>query len=665
MGFLNTIKAKLIVLLVVIGMGPLIITMSFATYNAINSAFDSAENEMKVQTELIEKEVSALMGSNFTALRLLAVNPAVQEYLTAAPENRSSNMKNLVQNANALFNDASNIVITENSGQQLIRSDDSKLVNLSARDYFREAMNGRENVSEVIVSKTSGLAIVVIEVPVKNSDGSIIGMIQRNYNISALADLLRKESDSETKLAIFESNGKLVSHSELKIEKEEDRLDMSRMDFIRNAKIGERQVSEIILDGEKFLISYEREPQTNWIIATIRPYSVIESKAMNEALIWGISGVIIFLLIVVIANIVANKSVKPIMLIHDTADKIAGGDLSMKDISLESNDEFGKVAHSFDLMTDKLNDFLHKARNSATTVAESAEMLNEHSRQSAEAANQIAEAVTNLAGETSGQQKATSAAQTAVNDLGELLSVIAKNSDDSAKASNVAIKTAEVGESTIANAVQSMKNLQSSVQESSQVIKLLGEESEKIGNIVETISGISAQTNLLALNAAIEAARAGEHGRGFAVVADEVRKLAEQSAQAADEIHKLISDVQNQTEKAVDAMGTSAAITQTSVDAVNDAGSAFREIVNHINGLTEKIDVTTNAIAKAESGNAQIIDSVHVIDNAAKKFTTQTETISSTTEQLSAATEEIASSSKQLADMAEFLQNGIKTFKLR
>ena len=659
MGFLNTIKAKLIVLLVVIGMGPLIITMSFATYNAINSAFDSAENEMKVQTELIEKEVSALMGSNFTALRLLAVNPAVQEYLTVAPENRNSNMKNLVQNANALFNDASNIVITENSGQQLIRSDDSKLVNLSARDYFREAMNGRENVSEVIVSKTSGLAIVVIEVPVKNSDGSIIGMIQRNYNISALADLLRKESDSETKLAIFESNGKLVSHSELKIEKEEDRLDMSRMDFIRNAKIGERQVSEIILDGEKFLISYEREPQTNWIIATIRPYSVIESKAMNEALIWGISGVIIFLLIVVIANIVANKSVKPIMLIHDTADKIAGGDLSIKNISVESNDELGKVAHSFDLMTDKLNDFLHKARNSATTVAESAEMLNEHSRQSAEAANQIAEAVTNLAGETSGQQKATSAAQTAVNDLGELLSVIAKNSDDSAKASNVAIKTAEVGESTIANAVQSMKNLQSSVQESSQVIKLLGEESEKIGNIVETISGISAQTNLLALNAAIEAARAGEAG------ADEVRKLAEQSAQAADEIHKLISDVQNQTEKAVNAMGTSAAITQTSVDAVNNAGSAFREIVNHINGLTEKIDVTTNAIAKAESGNAQIIDSVHVIDNAAKKFTTQTETISSTTEQLSAATEEIASSSKQLADMAEFLQNGIKTFKLR
>lgn len=242
---------------------------------------------MKVQNELIEKEVSALMSSNFTALRLLAVNPALQEYLTAAPENRNSNMKNLVKNANTLFHDASNIVITENSGQQLVRSDDSKFVNLSARDYFKEAMKGNENVSEVVVSKTTGLAIVVIEVPVKNSDGKVIGMIQRNYNVSTLAELLRNEADSETRLAIFESNGKLVSHSELKIEKEEDRLDMSGQDFIKNAKVGEREIAEIILDGEKCLIGYEREPQTNWIVATVRPYSVIESKAISEALIWG------------------------------------------------------------------------------------------------------------------------------------------------------------------------------------------------------------------------------------------------------------------------------------------------------------------------------------------------------------------------------------------
>ena len=156
MKFLGSIKSKLIFLLVIIGMVPLLVTMAYTLYNTVNSAFEFAKQELNVTTELVEKEVAAMMGSNFTALRLLAVNPAVQEYLTASPENRSPNMKALVQNANALFKDSSNIVVTANSGMQLVRSDDSKLVDLSARDYFKEAMKGNEHVSEVVVSKTTG-----------------------------------------------------------------------------------------------------------------------------------------------------------------------------------------------------------------------------------------------------------------------------------------------------------------------------------------------------------------------------------------------------------------------------------------------------------------------------------------------------------------------------
>ena len=208
MNFLSSIKSKLIFLLVLIGMLPLLITMAYTSYNTVNSAFEFAEHELEVTNELIEKEISAMMSNNFTALRLLAANPSVQEYLTVPPENRNPNMRALVQNANSLFQDGSNIVITGNDGQQLVRSDDAKLVNLQARDYFKEAMQGRESVSEVVVSATSGKAITVIEVPVKTPDGKIIGMIQRNYNIATLADLLRVSADAETELAIFESNGK-------------------------------------------------------------------------------------------------------------------------------------------------------------------------------------------------------------------------------------------------------------------------------------------------------------------------------------------------------------------------------------------------------------------------------------------------------------------------
>lgn len=665
MGFLSSIKSKLIFLLVFIGMLPLLITMAYTSYNTVNSAFEFAEHELNVTNELIEKEIFSMIGNNFTALRLLAVNPSVQEYLMATPENRNPNMKALVQNANALFRDESNIVITGNDGQQLVRSDTGNLVNLQERDYFKAAMRGEEYVSEIIVSKTTGKAITVIEVPVKTPDGRVIGMIQRNYNISALTQLLRNAANPETELAIFEGNGKLVSHSTINIEKEEDRIDMSRYPFINQAREDGQQTFEIVVDGEKKLVSCEREPQTGWIVATFRLYSVVEEHAINEAMVMGVMFAVILVLILIIANFIANAAVKPIQTISNAAGEISKGNLSLKAVPVESKDELGDVANAFEKMTDKLNHFFHKASDNATAVSQSADVLNENAKQSAAAANQISGVVTEFATDTVAQQNAIGSANEAVINMRELLSVIADNSDGVANASNAAMKTAETGAITVGNAVQSMESLRVSVQESSQIIKLLGEYSGKIGDIVGTISDIADQTNLLALNAAIEASHAGEHGRGFAVVAEEVRKLAEQSATAANEIQKLISDVQNQTDKAVQSMNVGTDLTKASVQAVDEAGSAFRDIVNQIDALTDKIRLTTEAIEKAESGNSKIIDSVKFINEAAIKFSSRTEAISSTTQQLSASTEEIATSSRQLADMADDLQKEIQTFKLR
>ena len=665
MNFLGSIRSKLIFLLIVIGIAPLVIMMTYSSYTAINEAFTASEEELSVQNDLIHKEVYSMMGNNFTALRLLAVNTAVQEYLLAAPENRSSNMKTMVQNANALFNDSSNIIITENSGQQLVRSDTAKLVNLQGRDYFETAMKGNEAVSEVIVSKTTGLAIVVIEVPVKDDTGKVIGMIQRNYNVSILADLLKESADDHTELAIFEGNGKLMAHSSFAIEKDEDRLDMSDYAFIKDATSDKSKIGEVTINGDKKIVGYEKEPQTGWIIASFRSYDIVEANAYHEMFILIGMCFVMLIFIVIVANIIARKAVKPILTISKTAGEISRGNLALEKVPVESDDELGEVANAFGIMTDKLNDFFHKTQRSAIDLSKSADDLNINSQQSAEAANQIATTIMDFSGEAVGQQNAVSVSTDAVENMRGLLKVIEQDSNGVVDASNFAMKTAETGALTIDNAVQSMKSLQNSVEQSAQVIKLLGEHSKEIGNIVETISAIAEQTNLLALNAAIEAARAGEHGRGFAVVAEEVRKLAEQSATAADEIHKLIFDVQSQTDKAVESMQVGTKTTQESVDAVNKAGGAFREIVTQISSLTEKISHTTRAIEKANEGNDKIIDSVKRIKNAADKFSVETETISATTQELSASTQEISSASRQLANMAEELQKAIGIFKLR
>ncbi|MBO4401271.1 MAG: methyl-accepting chemotaxis protein [Selenomonadaceae bacterium] len=661
----NSIKTKLVALLICISAAPLIVSIVISSVNTVAEEIETSKNELKIKNDFIAQDVSSMIGNNFTALRLLAINPAVQEYLTAPPESRSTQMKSLLQNTNALFNDASNIVLTGSDGNQLVRSDEAKLVNLQSRDYFQEAMRGNENVSDIVVSKTSGLAIVVIEVPVKNAAGKVTGMIQRNYNISVLDELVKTQSNAETEIIILDRDGKLVAHSDREIKSEEDRTDMSQYEFFKQAKAGNSGVMEETVEDVRKIVTYAHESQTGWIISTLRSYEDAEAQAYWQAMeLSGIGAVLLFI-IFGIAIVVARKVASPVITVSETASQIAAGNLNIEKIPVSSDDEIGRLSQAFDTMSDKLNDFFRKAQNSATNVASSAEELNKNAQQSAEAANQIAESIVKVAGESNDQRRYVANAIDTVTNMGSLLKTIEENSSGVARASNLTLQTAENGASTIDNAEQTIKSLEKTVQTSANAIQTLGERSKEIGQIVGTISAIADQTNLLALNAAIEAARAGEHGKGFAVVAEEVRKLAEQSASAAEQINQLIQNVQSETDNAVETMHAGTNMTSKSVQVVHDAGTAFREIVAQVESLSSKVSYSASAIKQADEGLVQITGAVSQIETAAARLSSEAENVSASTEELSASVQEIASASRQLSNMAEDLHKEINTFNLR
>jgi len=230
--------------------------------------------------------------------------------------------------------------------------------------------------------------------------------------------------------------------------------------------------------------------------------------------------------------------------------------------------------------------------------------------------------------------------------------------------SSQATNKASLGEDTVSKAIKQMGKVEATVNSSADVVERLGERSKEIDQIVEAISNIAGQTNLLALNAAIEAARAGEHGRGFSVVAEEVRKLAEQSQEAAKQISGLISVIQTDTNEAVLAMNQGTQEVKIGTTLVGNSGEAFKEIQNIVSDVSGKVQAISASVEELSSSSLQIVDSVNEIDKLSGKSSEETQSVSAATEEQSASVQEIASASQTLANIAVELQKKASKFQI-
>lgn len=343
------------------------------------------------------------------------------------------------------------------------------------------------------------------------------------------------------------------------------------------------------------------------------------------------------------------------------ADAMAQGIFNQR-IDTKSKDEMGALIKCLSHASEQLRSLIKQVSDSAESVAASSEELTASAEQSAQAANQVAVTITHVAQGAEKQVQVVNTTAAVVEQMSAGIQQIAVNANAATGMADKTTNAAKQGDTTVDAAVSQMQSIEKTVSNSAQVVTKLGERSKEIGQIVDTISGIAGQTNLLALNAAIEAARAGEQGRGFAVVAEEVRKLAEQSQEAAKQIASLISEVQSETDKAVVAMSDGTREVKVGTEVVNSAGLAFKEIVGLVGAVSTQIREISAAIQQMASGSQQIVSSIRDIDRIGKEAAAQTQTVSTATEEQSASMEEIAASSQSLSKMAEDLQTAIRIF---
>lgn len=366
----------------------------------------------------------------------------------------------------------------------------------------------------------------------------------------------------------------------------------------------------------------------------------------------------------IIAFVISRKISNPLQKVLDSAEQIAAGDLTVEKIEVKTNDEIRDLALSFNKMSENLHMLIVEVNRSAEHVAASSEELYASSEQSTAATNQVNSIIQEVASGSDIQVKGSKESVRSMKEMAQGIQRVAHSSDI---VSNTVINTtnhANEGRRVIDNVINQMNSISVSVENSSKVVKRLGDRSKDIETIIGVITGIADQTNLLALNAAIEAARAAEHGKGFAVVADEVRKLAEQSKESAAEITTLISEIQKDTMTAVEAMVKGTAEVASGISFVEDAGKTFAKISDGIELVSEQVQEVSIVSEQMYSNSQQVTASVDEMNRIAQITSNQAQLVATSSEEQAAVMEEITMAASSLSEMAQGLQLTVSKFKI-
>lgn len=397
-----------------------------------------------------------------------------------------------------------------------------------------------------------------------------------------------------------------------------------------------------------------------------------QEEAATQAFVSSMIGMAIFIVILeaillALAVWAGNKIVAPIGRVTAKLHTLSTGDFRHKGDTAQDaqrSDEIGEMTRGLRQLQDSVGNMMQQVKESSQQVAQSASQLKESSSQSAVASGQVADSIVTVAGSCSEQFTEVETAGERTEELSRHMENFAKSVVRTVKAVEHTKNNADEGERKVTEAVKQMRMVEDTVSDSAKVIRELGQESDKIGAIVDAISQIAEQTNLLALNAAIEAARAGEHGRGFAVVADEVRKLAEQSSTSAGEIAALIGNIQEKAGQAVKVMEDGVIQVQSGAEAVNGAGTSFHEIAGMVSQVAEESEEMERVIKTLTSNTADISKAIEKISAMSRNVASETETVSAATEEQTATMHEIAGASQTLSDMAKTMEDSVGKFRI-
>ncbi|WP_442853769.1 methyl-accepting chemotaxis protein TlpB [Bacillus sp. TH008] len=524
------------------------------------------------------------------------------------------------------------------------------------RGWYQEAV---EKKGEVIVTEpyqSAATGNTVITIAKQNEDGS--GVAALSLNIDELIKATKAVKIGKNGFAFILSSEKTyIAHPKIAAGTE------GEGGWVKEAYGKEKGKLHYVSEGKDGQMVFATNKLTGWKIAgTIfgdeitdasKPVLHMAVVILAGAMILG--GIAVFFIIRAIS--------KPLRQLVSSAKSISSGDLTQT-IDVRSKDEFGQLGTSFNEMAESLRTLIGTIQESVDNVASSSEQLTASADQTSKATEHITLAIEQFSNGAENQNEKVETSSKQLGQMNSKLLEMAKVTESITDSSSKSTKIAESGGELVQKTVGQMNSIDRSVKQAEGVVKGLEAKSKDITAILRVINGIADQTNLLALNAAIEAARAGESGRGFSVVAEEVRKLAAQSAGSAKEIEDLIQDIVKEIDNSLKMFQSVNDEVMSGLKITEETEASFKHIYGMTNEIAGKLQTMNTAVEQLSKGSQDVSEAVGDIAEVSRESTAGIQDIAASAEEQLASMEEISSSAATLEQMAEELRDLTKKFKL-
>lgn len=659
---MKSVQTKIIVyfsaLLIIILLG-----VGVSTYLYVSSV---TTGEFKANSQSTVELVDVTVSNYFENAEEILNNLSANKVLTQADLKDVTSVNELTELFATYQRDFKNfsLVYLGTADGKMIFSDEIELpegYDPRERTWYTEAIKTDSVIwTQAYVDASSGQVIISAAKAIKKN-GTVIGVLAADFDLNTLATFFNSIQIGESGyVTIIDEAGFVLSNPDTEL----IGVDISEYDFIQTIMAEKNGYISYTFKEEDKVASYKQNEKTKWeIIGTLKEAELTD-KTKNIGILIGVASAFGIILVVIIGWFLALSIVKPIKVIGTAMKKARDGDLAFPALSIKNKDEIGILTGDFNDMIAGLKDIIHAIKDSTDTITTLVEDLNVNAVQTSNVTSEIAKTVSEIALGANEQAEDTQKATLSVAHIGELVDLTQELLVNVKEAATEIEVKKEEGFKILAELVGKAKESQTISEAVYDIIMTNNESAISIENASGMIQNIADQTNLLALNAAIEAARAGEAGRGFSVVADEIRKLAEQSNSFTKEIDQIIQDLKQNSQEAVKRVDVSKSLFESQSQDAVETENRFDQIAVAIAETQAAIEKLTDASKELNQNRETIQSIMENLSAIAEENAAGTEEVSASTEGQTETVAKISDAVRNIASVTGELKSKVHNLKI-